>query len=166
MRNIVFLFLLLLSKANAEVTPLNIIREVYGSAAINENDCKKLILLSVKYSSVVSPTIDAYNACGTMMMAKYVYNPISKLSCFREGKKLLEKCIRTNNENIEMRYLRFTIQSKSPAFLLYNNSIEKDKLFLLKSIENVEDLQLKKMIVSFLKSSEYLSSREKQNLLL
>jgi len=60
--------------------------------------------------------------------------------------------------------LRFAIQTESPSFLGYNNSIEKDKLLLLKEINSVKDLQLKQMIISFLKSSEHLNLTEKQNL--
>ena len=40
-----------------------------------------------------------------------------------KGKNHLKKCIKADNENIEIRYLRFTIQTNVPAFLGYSNSI-------------------------------------------
>ena len=164
MRILIYLFILFVSSAQAGDIPLNTIREQYKRAATNEDACKNLISISEKYKAVENPTMAAYNACATMMMAKHVYNPFSKLSYFNKGKKLLEKCINANNENIEIRFLRFAIQTKSPSFLGYNNSIEKDKLLLLKEINSVKDLQLKQMIISFLKSSEHLNLTEKQNL--
>ncbi len=164
MRIIIFFFILLFSAAHADDIPLNTIREQYKSAATNEGACKNMISISEKYSVAENSTLVAYNACATMMMANYVYNPFSKLSYFNEGKKLLEQCITVDSANIEIRYLRFTIQTKAPSFLGYNSSIEKDKLFLRREISNVKDLQLKQMIISFLKSSEHLTLIEKQNL--
>jgi hypothetical protein len=99
-----------------------------------------------------------------MIMAKYVISPINKLSKFKNGKNLLEKCIETDNKNVEIRFLRFTIQCNAPLFLGYYSSLKSDKIFLLNSIPKVKDLQLKNIIISFLKSSSYLTSAEKQGL--
>lgn len=83
------------------------------------------------------------------MMAKYVSNPFRKLSYFKGGKQLLEKCVSADTENAEIRYLRLTVQSNAPSFLGYNQSITVDKQFLLHAVYNLKDLVLKQMINSF-----------------
>ena len=162
MRNIVFLFIFLSSKTQAADITINQVRILFQSSATNENSCLKLTNILEEYNESNNPTIAAYRACATMMMARYVLNPISKLSYFNQGKNLLEKCIEADKANIEIHYLRYTIQSNAPAFLGYNNSISNDKLFLLKNISLVNDLQLKQMIISFLKYSENLTLIEKK----
>ncbi len=163
MRNILFLFIFLSSKTQAADITINQVRMYFHASATNENSCLKLTNILEEYNELNNPTMAAYRACATMMMARYVLNPINKLSYFNQGKNLLEKCIKVDNANIEIHYLRFTIQSNAPTFLGYYNSISNDKLFLLKNISNVNDLQLKHMIISFLKSSKHLTIKEKQN---
>jgi hypothetical protein len=99
-------------------------------------------------------------------MAKYVSNPISKLSKFNEGKSLLEKCIEKDGKNVELHFLRFTVQSNAPKFLGYNSSLLLDKNFLLNALPTVNDKQLKNIVITFLKSSSYLTNTEKQQLIL
>lgn len=164
MRNIIWLFVLFCSSTYAMVIPLNEVRLLFNKSATNEDSCKKLLRVLNQYNETNNSTLAAYKACATMMMANHVFNPVSKLSSFNQGKELLEKCVAANKENAEIRYLRFTIQSNSPAFLGYKNSISNDKTFLLNVISGLKDLQLKQMIISFLKSSEYLSSIEKQKI--
>lgn len=164
MRNIIWLFILFCSSSHAMDIPLNGVRLLFNKSATNEESCKKLMSVLNQYNETNNSTLAAYKACATMMMANHVINPKSKLSYFNQGKKLLEKCVAADNENAEIRYLRFTIQSNAPAFLGYNNSISNDKEFLLNAVNDIRDLQLKQMIISFLKSSEYLSSIEKQKI--
>lgn len=164
MRIYILFIAVFFSSVHAGNIPLLEVRELYRNAADKKEACKKLLYISGKYSSDNNQTITAYNACATMMMANHVFNPLGKLSYFNEGRKLLEKCIKADNENIEIRFLRYAIQTKSPSFLGYNNSIEKDKFFLLKEIKNVKDGQLNHIIISFLKSSEGLTQIEKQNI--
>ncbi len=164
MRNIIWVVILFCSSSHAMDIPLNEVRLLFNKSATNEESCKKLMSVLNQYNETNNSTLAAYKACATMMMANHVVNPLSKLSSFNEGKELLEKCVAADKENTEIRYLRFIIQSNVPSFLGYNISISNDKTFLLNAISGLKDLPLRQMIVSFLKSSEYLSSIEKQNL--
>ena len=99
-----------------------------------------------------------------MVMAKHVINPFSKLSYFSKGKQLLEKTIEADAKNVELRFLRFAVQTNLPSFLGYKEHIQKDKAFLIKSIGHINDLELKQQVVAYLKSSDYVTTPEKQNL--
>jgi hypothetical protein len=63
-----------------------------------------------------------------------------------------------------LRYLRFTIQANAPSILGYNKNINEDKLFLINSVKNIDDEDLKNSVVSFLTKSPYLSPDEKRGL--
>ena len=148
----------------AEDISLNEVRLLYQKSAREKKTCAKLITFLYSYNETNNPTLAGYKACATMMMAKYSFNPINKLSHFIHGSKLLEKCIGADNTNIELRLLRFTVQNKAPSFLGYKTSLTEDKTFLINSISMIKDIELKIFVISFLKTSEYLTSSEKQNL--
>lgn len=136
----------------------------YRLAATSEKYCEKLLSDLRSCTETSDPLLAGYRACATMMMAKYVLNPYSKLSNFNKGKTLLEKCIATGKENIELRYLRLTVQVNAPAFLGYKGSIQSDKVFLVNSLGGLDDTELKKIIMSFLKSSGLLTEEEKKKI--
>ena len=140
------------------------VRNLYQKASKDEVLCKKLITDLQIYNETNNTSLAAYRACATMIMAKYVSNPINKLSKFNEGKNLLEKCLEKDNKNVEIRFLRFTVQCNAPKFIGYNSSIILDKYFLLKSVSSINDKQLKNIVITFLKSSAYLTNTEKQKL--
>jgi hypothetical protein len=95
-----------------------------------------------------------YRACATMLMAKHVFNPFSKLSYFKRGRDILEKAIKADRDNIELRFLRYTIQTNVPAFLNYDQFKELDRLFLVNSISKLNDQKLKKIIIAYLKTNK------------
>lgn len=140
------------------------VRNMYQLAASQESQCKKLISDLGSYNENNNPLLGGYRACAIMIMAKYVFNPFDKLSKFNEGKKLLEKCIRKDSSKTELQYLRLTIQCNAPAFLGYKSSVQQDKTFLMASVANMKDVQLKKQVISFLLGSGLLSEAEKKKL--
>ena len=164
-----FLLLIITSFIFANSTANNLsleeVRNLYQKAAKEEILCKKLLVSLQIYNESNNTTLAAYRACATMIMAKYATSPINKLSKFNEGKNLLEKCIEKDNRNIEIRFLRFTVQSNAPKFLGYSSSMLLDKNFILNALPSINDKQLKNIVITFLKSSSYLTNTEKQKLI-
>lgn len=157
--------LLYSTMAFAGKTPsINIIRTIYQKALTEEKSCKRLIQLLLPYDENNHPLLLGYRASGTMMMAKHTFNPLSKLSYFKKGKQMLEKAIAADRNNIELRFLRFAVQTKIPPFLGYYNSIETDKKFLLQSLPELTDISLKRMIALYFENSNYLTNNEKQKI--
>ncbi len=155
-------FLLLKTPALTNELSLNEVRALYKRSVTEVSACKKLIRLLENYDETNNQILAAYRACATMMMAKHTFNPIAKLSYFKRGKLLLERSINATNENIELHFLRFSVQSQSPTFLGYNSALLEDKTLLLKAVYTLKDISLKKIIISFLKTSDHLSKEEKK----
>lgn len=82
-----------------------------------------------------NPVVQGYGACMYFMQAKLVKNPITKWSRFKKGKKVLEKLIENNPNNIELRYQRFLFQSEMPEFLGYHENKKDDYEFILSTID-------------------------------
>lgn len=139
------------------------IRTLYNEAAFNKSKNLELIEFIEKKNDD-SPCMLAYKGCAIALMAKHIVNPLKKFNYFNEGTKILELAIAKETADPELRYLRFTIQTNAPKFLGYNKKIDEDKLFLLHSIKNIDDGELKNSIVSFLIKSSYLSQTEKKML--
>ena len=61
-----------------------------------------------------------------------------------------QELINADYNNIELRFLRLTIQDNVPAFLGYNQNIKEDKDFLYNQLNNITDKDLRKRIISYL----------------
>lgn len=153
MKNYFFPMFLQLNICLAQPPELNNVRALFEKASVEEKACKKILSLLQPYDENANPVLAGYKASATMIMAKHVVNPFSKLSYFRKGKTILEKSIQANKTNVELRFLRLAIQSNIPAFLGYKNNMSSDKSFLMQSFDRLKDQQLKQLIAGLLKTN-------------
>lgn len=112
----------------------------------------------------VTPSVkQAYQAAAEMALSQYKSNPISKISAFNSGKKLLEQSILSDTANIEIRYIRFTIQDNVPFILGYNTEKARDKLFLINKIRSIKisDPDLYSRVCTYLLVRTKLASHER-----
>lgn len=160
---IVSIFGLLVSTNTTLAISINDARIAYEQS-VNEANSGKYFLKKVENETELTPVILGYKGAVKMIMAKHYFNPIDKLYSFKEGKEILENAIAKDPKNTELVYLRFGIQCNSPKFLNYCNNIHQDKTFLLKNLATIEDKELKKRIVNFLKSCNQLTAKEMMQL--
>lgn len=153
-RFVLSLLMFLSVSALANEPSLSEIRVKFHNSTTNEKECKDLIALLSPYNEKNNPLLFGYRGGATMIMAKYVFNPFSKLSYFKKGRDMIEKAIQKDKNNVELRFLRYTIQTNVPSFLGYNDHIKSDRLFLSASISSIKDSSLKKIIISYLNQSK------------
>ena len=147
---VMFLFIILPFIGFADSPKLEDVRLLFHQSQESQKTCTQLIELLQPYTEKNNSLFLGYRGCATMMMAKHAINPFSKLSYFRKGKLLLEKAIQFDPKNIELRFLRYTVQYNVPSFLNYDSNQKQDRLFLLQSVNSLNDQKLKKIITSFL----------------
>lgn len=163
MRKLFFLSLMFLSvKCFAYSPSQSEVRVLFHEAATKESSCKKLVSILQPFDETNNALYAGYKATATMMMAKYVFNPFTKLSNFYKGKSLLEKSISNDKNNLELRFLRFSIQTNIPSFLGYKSSIGYDKAMLVNNFKAIRDQQLKQLIFALLINSDNLTATEKK----
>ena len=163
MKAIVFIILYFGFLGFIQEPAISEIRDLHEKAVEQEEAAEKLMELVEPYN-VEKPVLMGYRGAGHMLMAKHVGNPFSKMSHFKKGKNILSDAIEEAPENVELRFLRFTVQSEAPSFLGYKDNLEEDKTILLNTIQDVKDDELKKMITGYLLSSQAISNAEKRKL--
>ena len=131
---------------------ISTIRELYVDAYKSDLNCNKLgeILDTMKKNS--STLIKGYEGCFYFFKCKFESSPISKLIYFKKGKKLLENAIALDPYSVELKFLRYNIQTNLPKFLSYHNKIEEDYNFINQNIKKISDKKAKWFIINSLKS--------------
>ena len=145
-----FLFVFYSSLAFANVPVIKDVRIMLHNATSNEEACTKMISLLAPFNETNNPLLFGYRGGATMLMAKHVINPFSKLSYFKKGKLMLENAIKADHTNVELRFLRYTIQTNVPGFLNYTSEKNLDRTFITQSLPKLKDQELKKIISEFL----------------
>lgn len=132
---------------------LNELREQYLKAAIDKDEIEKLTQMCGKLSGKEAlPTINGYCSMIHFINAKHGFNPYRKLSKFNKGKVALDSLITKHNQNIELRYLRHSIQDRVPVFLNYNGDLATDERFMIKHLEAISDSSVYHVVNHYLKN--------------
>jgi len=129
---------------------LSKMRSMYLIASNSKASCELFKKECDKLESSSITTIQGYRACSKMMIAKYFMNPLTKLTEFKQGKLQLERCIQKDPNNIELIYIRYSIQTHVPSFLGYTSDLDQDKQKLKQASTTISDLELKKNILAYL----------------
>ena len=82
------------------------------------------------------------------------------MSYFNGGKKLLEKQIKSDPNNTELRFIRLCIQYYIPDYLGYKSNIEEDKNFLVANLHKLSDERTKDIIYKYLKGANMYNEQE------
>jgi hypothetical protein len=139
---------------SANTPEIEDVRLLFHKAESSQRVCTELIELLQPFNEENNVLFLGYRASATMLMAKHLINPFSKLSYFKKGKLMLEKAIQFDRKNVELRFLRYTIQTNVPSFLNYYSNKENDRLFLIQSLTRLNDQKLKSIISSYLKTNK------------
>ena len=163
MKNLIIIIMLVLSAGSFQNSSVAEVRALYKTAAEKEDAAEKL-MERTENSTGKEPVLLGYKAAAHMLMAKHVGNPFSKMSHFNKGKKIFSSAIEADQQNVELRFLRFSVQSEAPAFLGYRDNLEEDKSVILANLKDLKDEELYKMISGYLLSSEAVSEVEKEKI--
>lgn len=131
-------------------TGLDVVRANYNKLVSDKDLCKKMIseLAETKDNSA---THLAYLGGLQTIWANHVFNPISKLNTFKEGKKNIDQAIKKEPDNVELRFIRLSVQKNAPSFLGYKSNINKDTEFIRENRHQIGSEILQKMIETLLR---------------
>ncbi len=122
--------LLLFSFANANAQ-LNVerIRADYTKAFFDKKICAKNI--AELKANTNAPIFLGYLGGFQTIWANHIVNPFLKLKTFNQGKKNIEEAIRQDTGNVELRYIRLSVQKNAPFLLGYHANVDSDSEFLM-----------------------------------
>ena len=156
---IIWLGLFNLPMASSELK-LSELRKLYYQAAESSAASATLTRTLKTVDASSAPIFLCYKGAAHMMEAKYTLNPITKLSRFNKGKIAIEQAIERDPDQLEMRFIRFSIQVNLPSFLGYKGQIEVDKKKLLAGVGVINDKVLKDNVINYLIASKKCTKEE------
>jgi hypothetical protein len=151
MKTVSLIFVLLLGGTfTSNALSLEVIRTNYQLAVKDKNICSSMIqqLENNPESNVHLAYLGAFQT----IWANHIFNPISKLSTFNTGKKNIDKAVNLSPNDVEIIFIRHSVQKNCPKFLGYNVNCEEDEKFLSKNLNSISSVALKNMVEKLLKS--------------
>jgi hypothetical protein len=144
----------------AQTNPIINIRRLYQRAALYKTDAQELDKLVREVNSKSLPLLLCYKGANEMIKAKHSFNPIAKLDQFSRGKNFISTAFSRDSLNLEMRFIRFSLQSNLPGFLGYRGYLKTDKIYILGHLADCPDADLKHMVTNYLTNSASLTPEE------
>lgn len=134
----VSIFMLSVSLLSYAQNDVSYFRTLFQNAS-SESDFENILETEVENKSQNEVNIIAsYKAVAHATMAKYAFNPYSKMKYFTEGKNQLEALI-AKDKSVDNVFLRLILQLNTPEFLNYHDNIEQDLKYF---IDHVNDSEL------------------------
>jgi hypothetical protein len=97
---------------------------------------------------------------GAVHLAKARHASIfKKMSYFNKGTKILDNAVADAPEEVELHFLRMTIQLNAPGFLGYSKELEEDKAFVFEHFFEAED-DIQRRMREYITESGYFSEEE------
>lgn len=140
------------------------VRQLYPDAT---EDSTKTNILHEKLSSITQKednTLFCYKGAVYTLKAKHAKAIKDKKAFFKEGASIIEAALAAEPDNIELRFIRLSVQENAPKILKYRDHIEKDKNFILGRLSKLKESSVKNLIYGFVKDSKTFSEEEKLGL--
>lgn len=142
---------------------LDSLRSAYPRAIKDSETCEKQ-LVGIKKMKNPTPIEQAYIGAYYAVRAKHLTSPLKKLNNFKEGKAQLETAVRRDPGNVEIHFLRLTIQYSAPKILGYKDHISPDLQIVMNKYSEAKPTVLKAHIKEFLLQTDLLSAAQRAKL--
>ena len=151
MKKWALIFALLLGNlSNSNALSLEVVRSNYQLALKDKDIC--LSMIEQLENNPESNVHLAYLGAFQTIWANHIFNPISKLNAFNKGKKNIDKAVNLSPNDVEIIFIRHSVQKNCPGFLGYNDNLKEDEKFLAKNRNSIASATLAKMVEILLKS--------------
>lgn len=162
---LLFLLLVLVGTSQAQFSPKEIsvlkrdlVRAV-ESTKVTDSIYKKLSALPNKSALVVG-----YIGTVEALKAKHAWNPYNKIKYVKVSLKTMQKAINMDKDNLEIRFMRFSIEHYTPGFLGLSKNLDIDRKEIFKHYQNrsfgVADEELIKGVAKFMVDSKRCTAEE------
>jgi hypothetical protein len=141
---------------------LSEVRKMYPQASDNEETAKKLFDDLSFVTNREKAVLIAYKGAASTLMTKYTRKVKEKKEFFKTGIEFLEYAVSREPGNIEIRFLRLSVQENAPKFLKYRGHIEEDKKFILDNYGATTTKEVRALIKNYALQSTIFDSAEKQ----
>lgn len=154
--------------SNPEAETINQIRKLFYEAVESEDKLEELEnFFSKSFSEkalIYHPALLAYTGAIDALKAKHAFNPFTKFSRVLSSLSTLERAVNREPNNLEIRFIRFSILHNLPAFLGYGKERNDDIMVIVSQLANKDyikyDPKLQKNVIEFMLDSERLNASQ------
>ena len=138
---LIILFILSTFASVAQEPTLQGAREAFHKAVLDEEQSRSFHQYMRTFENP-TPVIAAYQAVSEAMLARVLWNPLSKLGQVRSYQRAMEHAVENDPHEIEIRFLRLAIEYNLPSFLGMSEHVEEDVIAILKNLSSAATLGL------------------------
>ncbi len=131
----------LLAPTPAAVPDLTRLRHLYAEAVQEEAAAKSFHSVLHPYNGA-DAAILAYRGVAEALLARYQWSPMAKLRAVREAQRLFKRAVGLAPENVEVRFLRYTVEANVPHYLGFSQHLAEDRAHIIKGARNYPNLGL------------------------
>jgi hypothetical protein len=111
------------------------LRALLVNGADNKESGEKLFSIVGDYSGQNALFL-AYKAAAHAIKAKYAVNPLKKKKFIKNSSSIFSDAVARDQQNLEIRYIRFVVETKTPAKVKLSQHLEEDKNILVQAIRD------------------------------
>ena len=158
-------FFFLTKGSSAQLTPREV-DELKTNMVKAVEDSKLTDSLSSKLEKLNNRTALITGYYGTLeaLKAKHSWNPYNKIKYVKRSLKIMQQAINMDKENLEIRFMRFSIEHFTPSFLGLSKDLSTDRKEIIKHYQNknfgLADEALIKNVARFMVDSKRCSASE------
>ncbi len=139
---------------------LSTVREDYINASKSKEKAEEFNDTMADYAGD-NKTMLAYKGASIALKAKFASDRKTKKDLFTKGIQILEKALKADPNNAEIRLIRLSIQENTPKILNYKGNIQEDKQLILTTFDK-QNKSLKEHLLTFINQSKSFTAQEKE----
>lgn len=142
--------------------------ELRGEYLEASKDEKAAVRFNKKMSAYneKDPVVLAYKAVSEAVMAKYIWNPYSKLKQIKAAAAIFDEAVQLDADHPEIRFLRFTVEYYVPRYLNLSQHVEEDKQLVIASLKahpkSGVSTELARTMRNFLLTKDHCTEAERE----
>ncbi|MBS7564119.1 hypothetical protein KHS38_06850 [Mucilaginibacter sp. Bleaf8] len=114
------------------------------------------------------PLIVSYYGAVQALKAKYTWNPYYKIKYIKDAENTLQTAVNEEPHNMEIRFMRFSIEHNLPGFLGYDKHLDMDRKEMIQQLDKknypAADKDVAVTIIKFLLDSKRCTAQESERL--
>lgn len=146
---------------------LSELRNAYLQASKDEEAARRFYKKMAAFNEK-HPVKLAYKASSEAVMAKYNWNPYTKLKHVKTAAAIFEEAVALDRSNPEVRFLRFTVEHYIPRYLNLSEHLDEDKKLIIEGLRNHPksgmSTEMAQTIKDFMLTKDHCSEAEKQQI--
>lgn len=109
------------------------LRQEYMAASKDEAAAREFYDKMDKYTGKDAIVL-GYKAAAEAVMAKYVWNPYYKMKHLNTAQDIFKDAVALDDDNPEIRFLRFVVESHVPGYLNKSEHLQEDKNLIIEKL--------------------------------